>query len=223
MIEFEKIIAIDHNPRCRLLTEEIQDPTLQIYHEDWVQYFSNYLVENYQNVEAHQDHWVPSPLSSHILFSGFLQGALRLERARNFSQFPFQEVVPTPVRIPLKSGDLAVSFAEWICPVNCVEPETCPAIQAPRSWDMKPALENYFAAQRDFRSAHVLQCRHLAHGVGTIPMSEIFVEFKKLLANLEAGHAREVLIATTSACHGLISVAAVAPLQAEPKSHDTQQ
>ncbi len=214
MARFRRIFAVDRDPQCRLKREGISDPELTIVLEDWIEYFSHYLSRSRKDPDAGQDRWVPSPLSPHILFRGFLQTGSSLGLTCEFMPAPFGEEVPTPVRIPLSNGDLAVSFAEWQCPVNCIEPPNCPAIQNTRTWDMKRALTSYFHNQNSWRSAHVLQCRHWVHGVGTIPMGEILEEFRIFSQNCGKGEIREVVVATTSGCHGLISRAKINRLQA---------
>ena len=75
---------------------------------------------------------------------------------------------------------------------------------------MKTSLEDSFQAQKGLRTSHVLQCRHWVHGVGTIPMKEIFEEFGKMLEAVKKHKIREIVVATTSGCHGLISRASIA-------------
>lgn len=217
----EGIRLIDRDPNCPAVREgELQFPD-QFVEADWVDYFSIWLTENYLHETAARDHWVPSPLSPHILFLGFLRAAGRLRPRLQFHESPFEEETPTPVRIPLPAGTQAVSFAQWRCPVNCIEPPTCPAIHDTRTWDMKRTLDHFFEGRRE-RSAHVLQCRHLVHGVGTIPCAVILEEFHRFLKELEKGSVRELVVATVSGCHGLIGRARIA-LQAEAKGQDTHQ
>lgn len=208
MVAFEKIFAIDRDPACRLAEHGPADPALQLVTADWVEYFGDLLLRSEPEADFQKDHWVPSPLSPHILFLGFLRAAARLDAALRFNEVPFWAETPTPVKIPLASGAMAVSFAEWQCPVNCIEPGTCPAIQAPRTWDMKPALTDYFQGHPEAGSAHVLQCRHWVHGVGTIPLAEILEAFQRLKKDLKM--ASRVTVATVSACHGLIGTTQVA-------------
>jgi len=207
MLEFEGIRAIDRDPACRLLREGPRDPALEVWREDWIDYFQGTLLRGLKEPAYERDHWVPSPLSPHILFLGWMRAVQALRPELRFGEKPFRETVPTPVQIPLQSGSLAVSFAEWKCPVNCIEPSTCPKIQAPRDWDMKTALEGYFGPQGANRSAHVLQCRHLVHGVGTIPWRAILGEFRRTLGDLESKRTGELAVATVSGCHGLIGLA----------------
>jgi hypothetical protein len=209
MLEFEKIFAVDRDPNCRLAQAGPRDASLQLVTADWLDYLTELLLARDAQALPDPDQWVPSPLSPHILLLAFLRAAMvRLPQLR-LEPSGFRAEVPTPVRIPLASGSLAVSFAEWQCPVNCIEPATCPAIQAPRTWDMKPALQGYFAAHPETGSAHVLQCRHFVHGVGTIPFEEILRAFRKLCGDLQRDTTRRVAVATTSGCHGLIGSAEV--------------
>lgn len=205
MVDFEKIVSVDRDPRCRLSGDLPAEASVVLANRDWVDYLTGYLRDHLENVDAAEDQWVPSPLSPHLIFESFIAAARFFHPGLEFHKIKFHENTPPLVQIPLASGDRAVSFAEWICPVNCIEPARCPAIHALRTWDMKSALENYFKqASSPLRSTHVLQCRHLVHGVGTIPMGDILGEFNKLLEALSQGR-KEVVVATTSGCHGLIS------------------
>jgi hypothetical protein len=202
-LKYESILVIDRNSQCLAQREGLIQDLVKLFQGDWIDYFSDYLVENFSNEDASHDHWVPSPLSPHILFLGFLRAAERLRPEFGFSETRFAEEVPTPVQMTLPVGTQAVSFAEWRCPVNCIEPPRCPHIHETRTWDMKSTLENYFHPFPQ-RSAHVLQCRHLVHGVGTIPCADIFQEFKKFLENGRRAEIREVTVATVSGCHGIV-------------------
>jgi hypothetical protein len=202
-LDFEHIWIIDKNRDCLAARENLCGGAVQLKLADWVEYFSRYLQDNYQVPSSSADHWVPSPLSPHILFLGFLRAG-EWKTKESYEIREFREDVPTPVRIPLPVGSLAVSFAEWKCPVNCIEPPNCPAIQKKRHWDMKGALERYFLKNRNNDSIHVLQCQHLVHGVGTIPCQDIFNSFNVFLEDAAGHDKREMVLATVSGCHGLI-------------------
>jgi len=208
MLHYRKIFAIDRDPHCQLKNTTLPD-SVELIAADWVDYFTDYLATHFRDTEFADDFWVPSPLSPHILFFGMMRAAERLGVPCRFQAAGFNEPVLPPVRIPLANGDLAVSFAEWQCPVNCIEPGNCPAIHDRRTWDMKIALDGYFENQAARRGAHVLQCRHWVHGVGTIPMREIFQEFERFLENCRRPEIEDLVVATTSRCHGLISRAEI--------------
>lgn len=207
MLAFERIVAIDRDPQCRLLREGPYDPSLEVVQADWVEYLCGLLLSDAEVPVAPQDHWVPSPLSPHLMMLGFQRAAQSRLAGLRFELEEFREEIPTPVKIPLASGDLAASFAEWQCPVNCIEPPNCPAIHAERTWDMKPSLEAFLLNCARFGSAQVLQCRHFVHGVGTIPMGEIRGAFEKFLLDIREASSTRVAVATVSRCHGLIGAA----------------
>lgn len=217
-VAFDAIRAVDRDPHCKLARKGPRDPSLEVVTADWIDYAAALLER--PEAETARDQWVPSPLSPHILFLAMLKAA-RGEGYRLIPA-PFREHPPTPVRFELPNGNLAISFAEWTCPVNCIEPDVCPATKGPRDWDMKPALARHFGGRADELSAQVLQCQHLVHGVGTIPWREIAEGYARLRKDLKRGLAR-VAVATVSSCHGLIGMAELKDSKAEPISDDADQ
>lgn len=217
-VEFDRIRAIDRDSHCKLVRKGPADPDLEVVAADWIDYAAELLRRPAGETAA--DHWVPSPLSPHILFLAMLRAA----RAEGYRLIPapFREHPPTPVRFELPNGNLAISFAEWTCPVNCIEPEICPATKGPRDWDMKPALARHFGGREEELSAQVLQCQHLVHGVGTIPFGEIAAGYARLLADLKRGLSR-VAVATVSSCHGIIGLAELRDSEPETVGHDADQ
>ncbi|MCC6273878.1 MAG: hypothetical protein IT572_10465 [Deltaproteobacteria bacterium] len=207
MLAFDRIFAVDRDPDCRLAVEGPREEGVEVVVSDWVDYLEGKLLA--QEDDGAEDHWVPSPLSPHLMMLGFQRAATRRLTGLSFEAEEFRAEVPTPVRIPLSVGTLAVSFAEWRCPVNCIEPAACPAIHAPRTWDMAPALNGYFAAHPEAGSAQVLQCRHFVHGVGTIPIAEILEAFRRMVGDLKDRTVERIAVATVSRCHGLIGAARV--------------
>lgn len=212
-LDFEKIILIDHNPTCAATKLDLPQDQVQFAALDWIEYFAAYLLQNYQTQTVSQDHWVPSPLSPHILFLGMQRALSALSLAKFSREIAWQSSAPTqelglPVNMKLKSGDVALSFAKWKCPVHCIEPGTCPAIHQKRDWDMQLALNTDLSGgEVEKTSTHILQCTHLIHGVGTIPCQNILAAFQKLLKDITEKECREICVATVSKCHGLISQA----------------
>ncbi|MFO1464366.1 MAG: hypothetical protein U1F66_11390 [bacterium] len=209
MLEFEKVFAVDRDPACKLSREGPLDPACEIVARDWVEYLTGWLLGEVAGGLSESDYLVPSPLAPHLLLLSLLRAAERKRPGLRFAAEPCTAEVPTPVRIPLASGNLALSFAQWQCPVNCIEPGICPAIHAERSWDMLPTLRGFFSEHPEAGSAHVLQCCHYVHGVGAIPMGEIARAFEVLLADLEKASTERVSVATVSRCHGLVGTARV--------------
>ena len=123
---------------------------------------------------------------------------------------PVLAVLRPPFARALPSGNRALSFATWICPVNCIEPPTCPAIRGPLDWEMeREVLEGMSSelAGGKVQSLHVLSCLHEAFGVGTIPMADVAREALSLRSAAATARTatapRYAVIATVSTCHGL--------------------
>ena len=97
------------------------------------------------------------------------------------------------------AGDVALSYAEWLCPPACIEPALCPHTRGPKHWSLAGELAR---VPRSF----VFPCLHLAYGVGTIPVSSIFAVRDRVVEGLrrgEAGPAHPMWISSASHCHGL--------------------
>src|SRR5262249_26991245 len=74
---------------------------------------------------------VPSPLMPHLMHEWLVRRA----RARWPSRVTESRAVETPAGTPYDrlgpDGTRYLSFADWLCPVHCIEPATCPVIDAP--------------------------------------------------------------------------------------------
>jgi hypothetical protein len=94
---------------------------------------------------------VPSPLMPHLLYAWLATQAravagnadLRGEAPGDIPGVPWQNVGA--------DGTRYVSFATWICPINCIEPARCPHTRGPRDWSLHRPVAAPFPHLRDFR------------------------------------------------------------------------
>lgn len=194
-LAFEKIYCIDHNPNC-LVSHQLNHSQVEVIQADWYDFFSDYLVTH---EDVNHDHWVPSHVAPHIMFYSFqkvLEKKSLLE-GREIKELPFAHPVRSPVDILFPNGSKAVSFAEWECPIACVEPHICPATQSLRDWELKESLAH-------FEDMYIIRCQHLSHAVSSTPFSEIIEVLQRLIQNVKRGKSK-FSVATVSSCHGLIS------------------
>jgi hypothetical protein len=112
------------------------------------------------------------------------------------------------------AGDRALSYATWICPPTCIEPDLCPHTRGPKDWSLAGDLESSRAGE-PLAGRIVFRCLHLVWGVGTVPASAILAARDKVLASLPEGE-RRYLVATSSHCHALAAVVEVAPQRPSP-------
>lgn len=191
-ITFGRIVVIDRDPGCavaRLVSERVR---LEV--ASW----SDWLAENLSH-SGMGDHLVPYHWAPHVLLdwltADLSRHRLTLRRSPELAEPPARP----PVLRETKAGDLAMSYAEWLCPPACIEPALCPHTRGPKSWSLAGELA---------RASHsfVFPCLHLAYGVGTIPLSAIFGVRDRLVDALrrgEVGPDAPVWIGSASHCHGL--------------------
>jgi hypothetical protein len=214
----ERIVVVDRDERCRVSAElSAGDPlpaTLAI--DNWSSFFDAYLDaaagRSASESASAPDAIVPSPLMPHLMYEWLAR------RAR--SRWPGRAVETRPLDAPSgipwqrrgPDGTQYVSFAEWICPVNCIEPALCPATRGERTWSMPPAvLAATDEARRNGRNLAgpvIFHCQHRAYGVGMFDTSDVVAGDALVQRVAEAGPV-EVLVGTVSHCHGALSVLAV--------------
>ena len=190
-ITFGRIVVVDRDPGCA--ASALAGPRVRLEVASW----DDWLAANLSNA-APGDHLVPYHWAPHVLLDWLAADLSRhgLSLTRTF------DLSKPPARPPLlretKAGDLAMSYAEWLCPPACIEPALCPHTRGPKSWSLAADLAK---APQSF----VFPCLHLAYGVGTIPVSAIFNVRDHIVAALlrgDFGPASPVWIGSASHCHG---------------------
>lgn len=163
-----------------------------VVEDGWADFLSGWL-----RTARPADHLVPAPLMPHLLWDW-----LRAECGLVVVQAPSGWGLPYEVEG--REGVRYLSAAGWTCPATCVEPEHCPALHAPRDWDLSAVIEER-AVELGWQPA-VFRCLHLTHGVGTVPVASVLAA-RERVAGLGAG--ARVLVATSSRCHAAVGGLAV--------------
>ncbi len=191
-ITFDRIVVIDRDPSCAAAGLAGERVRLEVASwNDWLA----------RNLWRHKglDHLVPYHWAPHVLLD-WLAADLG-PQGWSLARTPDRSEPPAhpPVLRETGAGDLAMSYAEWLCPPACIEPALCPHTRGPKSWSLATELAN---APRSF----VFPCLHLAYGVGTIPVSAIFGvrdNLRDALRRGEVGPGAPAWITSASHCHGL--------------------
>ena len=209
-ISARAIVVVDRDPTCAVAvaSDLERPPALSVERSEWEPFFRSYLDRAAANPDSVvDDAIVPSPLMPHLM-ADWLLG-----RARD--RWPTRSIVTAPLHTPPavpweragEDGTHYVSFAEWMCPINCIEPARCPHTKGERTWSMPPALAAYAdkerAAGRPVGGPFVFHCSHRAYGVGMIDVGDVVAADVKIAA-LGAAGSLAVLIGTASHCHGAI-------------------
>jgi hypothetical protein len=212
-IAARRFLVVDRNPSCRALAEFAGEPLVEVVRADWAAFLCGHLATA---TPESDDQLVPAPFAPHLLFD-WLLAALRAD-------VPGVALERTPCELalglPYEQGDAAgnrfISAAGWLCPATCIEPARCPAIHAPRTWELGEIVRAAATRASDpYAAAELFTCRHFAFGIGTIPVASL-ARARQRLADLLAGggtpQPRRLLIGTVSACHGVLGEVAARPV-----------
>jgi hypothetical protein len=120
----------------------------------------------------------------------------------------------TPWQRSTGDGPHYVSFAEWTCPINCIEPRICPHTRALRSWSLPDTAMEYVNSERragrPLAGPAIFHCTHRAYGVGMFDTREVIAGDDLVCAAAEHG-AADVLVGTMSHCHGAFERLVIGP------------
>ena len=197
-------MVVDHNPDCQAKRELGEAADRQFVTQDWSAFFDEWLPR------SGDDQIVPSPHMPHLMFQWVLQQARERWPQRAVSVDPVPGSVPTPYDRPGGTADATryVSWADWICPTHCIEPALCPAIGAPRTWEMADTVRD-LAARIGATGPALFVCKHQVFGVGMFA-AEAVRAGDRLVADAGARGSAAVLIGTISSCHGALNLLRIA-------------
>jgi len=210
---WRRLLVVDRDPGCRAEPAIARGDGVELVVEEWGTFFDGYFAAAAAAPAADRgaapDAIVPSPLMPHLMYDWLLRRARTRWPGREIGTRPVPMGPGTPYDVQAPDGTRYVSFADWLCPVHCVEPATCPMIRAPRTWEMGDAMGEL---TRRLGQAHptagpvLFTCRHRVYGVGMFDVATV-LEGDAVVARAGAeGTAVDVLVGTISACHGAASL-----------------
>src|SRR2546423_9319824 len=128
-LTWNALVVVDRDPACPVsqLSAAERPSALSLEVADWRDYFAGYLARAAAAPARHeQDAIVPSPLMPHLMADWLLDRARARWPGREVSTPPLAAAPKVPWQRAAADGTHYVSFAEWMCPINCVEPARCP-------------------------------------------------------------------------------------------------
>lgn len=205
-----QVTVVDRDPACRFTREIGARDGAELVVEEWSRFFDDWLSRSKPSPATDPpDAIVPSPLMPHLMFEWLLRRARARWPGRLVEQRPLSIGPGTPYDVTAPDGTRYVSFADWLCPVHCIEPATCPMIRAPRSWEMSDALElltSRLADSSPTAGPVLFVCRHRVYGVGMFDVSAVLAG-DELVARAGGEHGSvDVVVGTVSSCHGAASL-----------------
>jgi hypothetical protein len=211
-VVYDAVTVVDRDPACRARRELGDAPRRRFVTAEWTAYFDERLAGP-AGAPGAPDAIVPSPLMPHLMFEWLVRRARARWPDRAVTAAPADEPLGTPYDTLAPDGTRYVSHADWLCPVHCIEPLTCPMTRAPRTWEMRDTLAEAtarLAARRAAAGPVVFHCRHRVHGVGMFDVAEVQAG-DALVAEAGAVAAVDVVVGTLSSCHGAVSVLRLGP------------
>ncbi len=204
------MLVVDRDAECAVARAGAElSSNVEIVTAEWREFFVAYLGHATGDSATEADAIVPSPLMPHLMYDWLLQRARDRWPDRSVQSRPLA-VAPAVPWSRAGSGDTHyVSFADWMCPVNCIEPRRCPHTRGDRDWTMPASLrahveQNRIAGGR-LAGPVVFHCTHRAYGVGMIDTRDVVAADRTVSELGEEGDA-QILVGTVSHCHGALNV-----------------
>lgn len=207
-----EIIVVDHDAKCQAASAIGQGASLEV--SDWSDFLDRWLDADRRDRDGLTDTIVPTPLMPHLLAQWLERRARARWPDRDIALVAADEPLGTPFDRLGADGVRYVSFADWICPMHCVEPLLCPMIRAPRTWEMGDAVAAWTVAHgrsRPTSGPALFSCRHAVYGVGMYPACAATDAFEAFVSVAEGDDGGDLVIGSVSACHGAIAVLRVGP------------
>lgn len=216
--DYRTVIVVDRNADCQARRELGDAPDRRFVTQDWSQFFDTFFDDARRTThDARDDQIVPSPHMPHLMFEWVLRRARERWPKRDISVAPVPGTFPTPYDRASEGADATryVSWADWICPTHCIEPALCPAIGAPRTWEMSDSVRDLVgrlrADGRPVDGPALFVCRHQVFGVGMFSAESVRVGDRLVADAGASGGPAEILVGTISSCHGALNLLTLGP------------
>ena len=153
-----EIVVVDRDAECAVGRDveihEAEGPLpIRLVISEWREFFGTYLDRAADEAVGPSDAIVPSPLMPHLMGEWLVSRARRRFADRAVDTRPVDRVPEVPWERAGVDGTHYVSFATWMCPVNCVEPRTCPHTRDTRTWSLPVRIGEHARARDRIRSA----------------------------------------------------------------------
>lgn len=206
-VRCDEVVVVDRDPACAVARDGAPgDGLVRVETAPWRDWFARYLAgaRAAGAPSENRDAIVPSPLMPHLLRDWLLDAARARWPGRTVEIGALDAPPAVPWERAAPDGTRYVSFATWMCPVNCIEPRVCPHTRGPRDWSLAPVIRAS-AAPGGAAAPILFQCTHRAYGVGMVDVRDVLAADAAIAAAGALGRAVDVVVGTVSHCHGALS------------------
>jgi hypothetical protein len=202
-ISARALVVVDRNPACRALAEFAGESLVRVVRADWATYLREELGACSPDTD---DRLVPAPFAPHLLCDWLLAIAQAAAPDRTIERVACELTLGLPFERGDVTGNRFISAAGWVCPATCIEPALCPAIRAPRTWELGDLVRAGAArSATPYQTVALFTSQHYAFGIGAIPVAELARARLGLTRALRADAApQRALVGTVSSCHGVL-------------------
>jgi hypothetical protein len=212
-VDWRRVVVVDRDPDCAVgrdlgrRGEAHRGAELVV--AEWGEYLRRVLTAMADSgADCGRDAIVPSPLMPHVLFEWLLHRARKRWPERRVAVVPVDRSFELPWESLAPDGTRYLSYADWTCPINCIEPARCPHTRDTRSWSLPVALRTRLGdlaqATPSAEGVVAFHCTHRVYGVGMIDLADV-VAADSLIARRAERASLRVFVGTTSHCHGALS------------------
>jgi hypothetical protein len=222
---WERLVVVDRDPRCAV-AQSPQGRNVEITVADWRTFFADYLGRAVADPEsARLDAIVPSPLMPHLMFDWIADRARARWPDREVRPEPLLQAPETPWQRAAPDGTHYVSFADWICPINCIEPRICPHTRGERSWSLPDTARAYVREARErgepLAGPVIFHCVHRTYGVGMFETRDV-LKGDAIVREAAEAFGAAILVGTMSHCHGAFARLVIGPPHPHGSVRSTQ-
>jgi hypothetical protein len=210
-LAWDAVVVVDRDPHCAVarLPAAERPRGLRVEAVEWREFFGAYLGAAAADPGPHEhDAIVPSPLMPHLMADWLIDRARARWPGRPVTTEPLVQPPAVPWQRAADDGTHYVSFAEWMCPINCIEPPRCPHTRGDRTWSLPPSLTRYVEGEREagrpVEGPFVFHCLHRAFGVGMLDVRDILAADRAIALRGGESAAAAFLVGTASHCHGAL-------------------
>ncbi|MBO9539559.1 hypothetical protein J7643_03100 [bacterium] len=209
---FDSLVVVDRLAEHAVRTAFGDRPDVAIVVQEWDDFLDDYMD---RAMRGREDRLVPAPVAPHLFMTWLQRSLARLRPDFAWETRALEEPLATPFEATGSQGERFVSFAEWMCPPNCIEPRRCPAIKAERTWEMPETMARYGEALGVVETA-VFHSKHYAWGIAALPSQALEDARARILESLPVSGG-DYLIATVSSCHGVAGMISARPIPTRPE------
>ncbi|MCD6561761.1 MAG: hypothetical protein J7L16_08390 [Deltaproteobacteria bacterium] len=164
-----------------------------------------FLVKNYSIFNA--GNIIVPAVPVHLAYEwlkGYLKGTYEIRKIENAKIF--EEIKPLlPYTWPGSEGSLLVSYADFICPDDCPEPEFCSVTGERRD---NPLYNILGSLKPSGFKVHVIRSHQLAPGLGGYRVADL-TRAEHELTSYKKGRC---LLGTSCRCHGILTALEIKPV-----------